>query len=204
MGSEAKWWSKLQEERAKDDINSRLNLIRGGVLPEADYSLLTSKTLSLLHEVEITIISGECPFGGIDIWAKEIALKLGLNYKGYPPEVKQWEDKIEHKGKESYEIGIDPTSIQKRVVLKGFKSRNLNMVEDGDVFYVIEPTMTEQEFVLARESGKINAVEQRHWFKEYTELDTSKYYIRHSGGWWVGDMVEKLFHNKKVIRVMIG
>lgn len=38
-----------------------------------------------------TVVSGECHLGGIDIWAKEKAIKLGLKYIGCPPAFKTWQ-----------------------------------------------------------------------------------------------------------------
>lgn len=37
------------------------------------------------------VASGECHLGGIDIWAKEECLRQGKVYKGFPPEVLQWD-----------------------------------------------------------------------------------------------------------------
>jgi len=35
------------------------------------------------------VISGECPKGGVDSWAKEIAINRGFAFKGYPPEANE-------------------------------------------------------------------------------------------------------------------
>lgn len=57
------------------------------------------------------VISGEAPVGGIDIWAREEALKMNLPFQPYPPEVHKWdgEGKI------------------------GFKQRNLQIANNSDV-----------------------------------------------------------------------
>ena len=57
-----------------------------------DEDIITAKELitqifDVLQECDpITIISGECPKGGVDIWAKEEALERNMDYKGYFPE----------------------------------------------------------------------------------------------------------------------
>jgi hypothetical protein len=38
----------------------------------------------------IEIVSGECHLGGIDIWAKEMALEYGIPYTGFPPRNHTW------------------------------------------------------------------------------------------------------------------
>lgn len=52
------------------------------------------------------VVSGECHLGGIDIWAKEIALELNVGYVGYPPKKRSWEG--------------------------GYKQRNLQIARDSD------------------------------------------------------------------------
>lgn len=36
------------------------------------------------------VVSGACPMGGVDIWAIEIAKKLGIKTREFAPEVNQW------------------------------------------------------------------------------------------------------------------
>ena len=36
---------------------------------------------------DVTIISGECPKGGVDIWTSELSRSMGLKFQGYPPKV---------------------------------------------------------------------------------------------------------------------
>lgn len=38
------------------------------------------------------VCSGECPLGGIDIWAIEEAEKAGIQTQKFPPKVHSWED----------------------------------------------------------------------------------------------------------------
>ena len=37
------------------------------------------------------VISGECPKGGVDIWAREIATELGYPFMGLEPEKERWQ-----------------------------------------------------------------------------------------------------------------
>lgn len=55
-------------------------------------SKLEAKTI-LLNMLNIgdTVVSGECHLGGIDIWAKEIALAQGCKYVGCPPAFRTWQ-----------------------------------------------------------------------------------------------------------------
>mgnify|MGYP001594700573 CR=1 FL=1 len=52
------------------------------------------------------VVSGKCHLGGIDIWAVEEAVKLGLSYKEWPPKHRAWEG--------------------------GYKQRNLEIAKDSD------------------------------------------------------------------------
>lgn len=53
-----------------------------------------------------TVVSGECHLGGIDIWAKEMAMACGMPYIGCPPAKLTWEG--------------------------GYKQRNLKIVRESD------------------------------------------------------------------------
>lgn len=41
------------------------------------------------HE-PITVVSGECHLGGVDLFAKEEALRMGHKFVGFPPKNLQW------------------------------------------------------------------------------------------------------------------
>lgn len=60
----------------------------------------------------LIVISGECPKGGVDIWAKDIALEMLYGYEGYTPAQNNWD---------------------------GYKTRNLKIVDRSDDLYVITP-----------------------------------------------------------------
>lgn len=36
------------------------------------------------------VVSGQCHMGGIDVWAIEEAVKLGVPYTEFPPKTRQW------------------------------------------------------------------------------------------------------------------
>jgi hypothetical protein len=71
VGSEGAKFTALGEERAKKAI----------------HKLIEDRTAD--DEIP-TIISGECHLGGIDIWAKEIALDWNCGYIGYAPRELNW------------------------------------------------------------------------------------------------------------------
>lgn len=61
------------------------------------------------------VISGECPLGGIDIWAKHICLELDKPYFGFPPKHNDWE------------TGFKPRNI--RIALKSDVVHNIVVAE---------------------------------------------------------------------------
>ena len=82
---------------------------------EAKFNSITRKSAeniirSLLSKGD-TLISGGCHLGGIDIWAEEIAEKLGIPKMIYLPESKQWNG--------------------------GYKERNLKIAHDSDIVHCI-------------------------------------------------------------------
>jgi hypothetical protein len=122
----SKWKSKEQIEKVKQEISNIL----------LDYHVIpvNEKFSSYKHEI---LVSGHCPKGGVDIWAEEIADELGIKKEIYPTEVNQWEDK-------NYgpRIIINPSDIGKDNVLKGYKSRNIQIAEACDMLYCIVPRTT--------------------------------------------------------------
>ena len=94
--------------------------------------LVKSKIQSILStSKDMTLISGHCPKGGVDIWAEEIASTHGIKKVIFKPEVNQWLDK---------EIIIDaPLSLScKNVVTQiGYKTRNIKIAEACDILYCI-------------------------------------------------------------------
>lgn len=66
---------------------------------------------ALVKNPQVTeVVSGKCHLGGIDVWAIEIAKKLGKKTTEYPAKVRNWE---------------------------GFKKRNLQIVDRSDMVYCI-------------------------------------------------------------------
>jgi hypothetical protein len=57
---------------------------------EATKQIAQDTILTMLNPGD-TVVSGECHLGGIDLWAKEIALAIGLSYIGCPPAFKTWQ-----------------------------------------------------------------------------------------------------------------
>ena len=94
------------------------------------HDLLEEMSSSWLYK-KVTLVSGGSPKGGIDIYAEMVADELGLEKEIYYPEVNQWEDKT------LYTISILPYEPVK--ILKGYKSRNIQIAEACDVLYCIDP-----------------------------------------------------------------
>ncbi len=112
VGSEEKRWSYTQAIKAALEI----------------YEILDDYSTSWLYK-KITLVSGGCPRGGVDIWAEVVANKLGIEKKIYLPEVEQWEDEVFH----------DDSQINPPEIRIGYKSRNIQIAEACDALYCIEP-----------------------------------------------------------------
>lgn len=67
-----------------------------------------------------TVVSGECHLGGIDIWAKEIAIAEGLDYIGCPPQFKTWQS-FKRRNIEIATIADRVACITVRTLPSGFK-----------------------------------------------------------------------------------
>ncbi len=78
---------------------------KGEAQAKAEITKLIETAATETNEIP-TIVSGECNLGGIDIWAKEIALDLNIGYIGYPPRELNWAN--------------------------GYKPRNLQIVHNSD------------------------------------------------------------------------
>ena len=102
------------------------------------------------------LVSGHCPKGGVDIWAEEIADELGIKKEIYPAEVNQWNDK---KSKDIFVCNFDGCTFEgsegeiykhsdetghmcinvSNKILKGYRSRNIQIAEACDVLCCIVP-----------------------------------------------------------------
>jgi len=106
----------------------------------------------------ITLVSGHCPYGGVDIWAEEIADDLKIKKEIYKSLVNQWEDS-KQKCNICHGTGMKDMGWHKRFgewehdkeacdnfgcikgwqKLRGYKSRNIQIAEVCDILYCIEP-----------------------------------------------------------------
>ena len=100
-------------------------LVKLGIVGHAQEKFTFGTELKARQEIEKAIkhhnpevvISGRSPMGGVDIYAEEIAAKLGVPTKIYQPEIHKWDG--------SYAGKI------------GFKQRNLQIAEHSDVVLVV-------------------------------------------------------------------
>jgi hypothetical protein len=92
VGAEGSKWTKSGEDRCKSAIRKLL-----------EYAVGCDR---------IKVVSGECPKGGVDIWARDIGDELLCEYEPHFPETNDWE---------------------------GFKARNLKIVERSDEIHVFTP-----------------------------------------------------------------
>jgi len=113
VGAEESKWNEEQKEIAKREIKHII----------AKHSEHVRGTFNCFGSCSnITIVSGHCPRGGVDIWAEEVADKLGIHKEIYSAEVNQWKDKIIKD-----ETSGDWHQAPKKYVLKGFRSRNIQI-----------------------------------------------------------------------------
>ena len=75
--------------------------------------LVKDKIMGILKSYDSPVlISGACPYGGVDIWAEEVADSQNLRKWIFPPEQKEW---------------------------KSYRKRNIQIAETCDVLYDIVP-----------------------------------------------------------------
>lgn len=125
--SEELKWVEEQKEKIKDVIVSIFGK-HGRTLIKIDNN--KHWRVSGLYE-NITLVSGHCHKGGVDIWAEEIADVLGIKKEIYPAEVEQWKDENYHH--------IECHNVPRLVPLKGYRSRNIQIAEACDILYCIVP-----------------------------------------------------------------
>lgn len=79
----------------------------------SEYSEAAARSLifDLMDGDNITVVSGECHLGGVDLFAKEEALRVGIPFIGYPPKTLAWST--------------------------GYKPRNIQIAERSDVVYCV-------------------------------------------------------------------
>jgi len=82
-----------------------------------------SKTLirALLLFEDVRVVSGDCPLGGIDVWAEEIADELGRPKLIFPPKYHRWAP-------------------------EGFEERNIKIAQHSDVVIVIVARVLPDEY----------------------------------------------------------
>jgi len=103
VGADESKWTKEQKEKVKEIIRTILRIESGK---------LTIGEIEIDFNLDITLISGHCPKGGVDIWAEEIADELGIPKEIYAPkkESRCW-----------------------------YRKRNMKIASACDILYCIEP-----------------------------------------------------------------
>ena len=132
VGSEEPKWTEEQKPKAKEEIRGIFARSAMALAEKrncsSDDQFLVGMLDSLVHYQDLILVSGHCHKGGIDIWAEEIADALGIKKEIYPAEVNQWSDKRPIQN-----------TIPVSVDLKGYRSRNIQIVRSCDILYDIEP-----------------------------------------------------------------
>lgn len=118
VGSQEKYWKQNQREKVvkqiKKILTSHIVVTGPAHYGETKYPVL---------------ISGGCPYGGVDIWAEVIADVLGIPKDIKHPEIRSWEDS-------EYEDSPVPLSRKPKV---GYRDRNITIAKECDVLYCFDP-----------------------------------------------------------------
>lgn len=134
VGASEHKWTEEQKLKARITIKDILwGYMASEVYPYLPEMIIDSSLFN------ITLISGHCHKGGVDIWAEEIAKELGTQTEIYPAEVHQWNDKIEEHSELVDVHGWDLPRVVERYTMKGYRSRNIQIAKACDVLYDIEP-----------------------------------------------------------------
>lgn len=167
VGARESKWTRKQKEIAKKSI--RIILSSEGT-KYAENKLIGFKITGIsglmkkyLKEIEIILVSGHCPKGGVDIWVEEVADSMKIKKEIYAPHVNQWEDSkqkcnichgtgIKDKGWHQFysedgkgewyhdEEPCDNWGCEEGwQKLNGYRSRNIQIAKACDVLYCIEP-----------------------------------------------------------------
>lgn len=160
VGADETKWTEEQKQFAKSTIELILynakekTLLSNGDMQVVDFGkkvgkslnvgtwrdipdIIRDKTEVLWKEQDITLVSGHCPKGGVDIWAEEIADIIGIKKLIFEPEINRWEDKTV--------VGINLINLRNEVFseqeteLMGYKSRNKLIAKTCDILYCIVP-----------------------------------------------------------------
>lgn len=124
VGGEEDKWSPKRKEIAQRWILKILNEAKNGhlfLVPSMDPMTWSFKQLG--PQDSPILVSGRCPKGGVDIWAEEVADKLGILKEIRLPEVNQWLDKVVF-------------GARNRI---GYRSRNVEIAIASKILYDIEP-----------------------------------------------------------------
>jgi len=123
VGAEESKWTEEQKQKAKESI-ARI-FVNCVVFATG---LMDQRFIGKGDYKYITLVSGHCHRGGVDIWAEHLADELGIPKEIYPAEVHQWND-LRPYGELSDEMGRDDPAR----TLKGYRSRNIQIAEACDV-----------------------------------------------------------------------
>jgi hypothetical protein len=133
VGPEEEKWTEEQKVKAKFWIKHILTCMKVAnkcVIPlnRDTVEVIDNSSKNVIYP--ITLVSGHCPKGGVDIWAEEIAKELGCYNPDYifTPEVNQWED--------SHWMWNPDRPPETSI---GYKSRNIKIAKACDILYCIVP-----------------------------------------------------------------
>jgi len=203
VGPEEPKWTEEQKAEAKMIINQIFNAADCNINQQNKNFIYT----------DIVLVSGRCPVGwcthcqkrvmvpndapldgfttcpkcgyltlrrtgGVDIWAEEIANKLGVKTEIYPAPAKQWKD-------------IEITVVQPETILKGYRSRNIQIAEACYILYCIVPKKL-SAFCGHHQLNKIDyrPVGEGQRYDEWFQLN--KGHPRNGGCWTLQYAKEKL------------
>lgn len=140
----------------------------------------------LVKELKVQVlVSGGCPYGGVDIWAEAIAKELGIKTRIFKPQTRQWENKIV----------VTQSGV---LTFIGYKERNIEIAKSCDILYVISPRCQACGGTGVHSSDDLGGLCTNTYCEKCKGLGYT-----FNGGVWTGNYAAKSNTGVKVVRIMI-
>ncbi len=162
---ERKWLNQLQITLAKEAIMNILSIPLNykTLVTHASKKQYGADTVGINIKIddahllppnaEIILVSGHCPYGGVDVWAEEAAKKLNIKTEIHKPEHNGWGN--DWKCPDCNQIFTKPSDVTKHgkiahnknayqltpTKIKGYMERNLEIAQSCTILYDIEPVI---------------------------------------------------------------
>jgi len=145
VGAREDKWTKEQKEKVIKIIRKILFWAKEGWILHPPFRFECNRlkihrlqmNSNPLSYINLIMVSGHCPKGGVDIWAEEIADEFGIKKEIYSAEVHQWKDRYIEWLKSDHRHNFGKVLVGKNQ--KGYRSRNIQIAKACDVLYCLVP-----------------------------------------------------------------